>query len=73
MPKKPDDAYVDQFFDRGTVRFQQRSLLHLGEGGVSLKKNGRMELSGISTFGYWYWERIGDLLPENYNPESGIL
>lgn len=71
--KKPDDAYVDQFFDRGAVRLQQRSLLRLGEGEVKLKQNGRMELPGVSTFGYWYWERIGNLLPENYNPESDIL
>ena len=71
--KKPDEAYVDQFFDRGAVRLQQRSLLRLGEGEVRLKQNGRMELPGVSTFGYWYWERIADLLPENYNPESDIL
>lgn len=67
--KKPDEAYAEQFFDRGSARLQQRSLLLLAEGEVILKKNGRMELPGVSTFGYWYWERIGNLLPENYDQE----
>jgi hypothetical protein len=32
-----------------------------------------MEYPGVATFGYWYWERIGDLLPENYDPDNNIL
>jgi len=70
---KPDESYYEQFFDVSGATPKQRSLLRLAKGNVILKNNGRMELPGISTFGYWYWERLGDLLPENYDPESDKL
>lgn len=71
--RKPDDSYQDQFFDSNESREMQRSLLTLNEDPVILKGNGRMEYPGLATFGYWYWERIGDLLPENYDPENNDL
>jgi len=71
--KKPDESYVAQFFDSSIAQLKQRSLLSLNRGEVVLKNNGRMELPGVSTFGYWYWERIGDLLPENFDPKSNNL
>ena len=71
--KRPEDTYIQQFFDvSGSTRHQQ-SLLSLNKGEVVLKYNGRMELPGVSTYGYWYWERLGDLLPENYDEESDKL
>ena len=71
--RKPDDSYSEQFFDSKNARAMQRSLLTLNEGPVMLKSNGRMEFPGLATFGYWYWERIGDLLPENYDPDNNEL
>ena len=71
--RKPDEAYRDQFFEINDARALQRSLLKLNDGPVILKSNGRMEFPGLATFGYWYWERIGDLLPENYDPDNNIL
>ena len=71
--RRPDEGYLDQFFDSIDSRGLQRSLLTLNEEPVILKANGRMEFPGLATFGYWYWERIGDLLPENYDPESNDL
>ncbi|MCP4457890.1 MAG: hypothetical protein GY816_07690 [Cytophagales bacterium] len=71
--KRPEETYVQQFFDVSASTRRQHSLLSLNKGEVVLKNNGRMELPGVSTFGYWYWERLGDLLPENYDPESDKL
>ena len=67
--KSPDEAYVEQFFDP-RVSSKQLSLLKLDKGSMSIKHNGRVEFKGLQTYGYWYWERIGDLLPENYYPDN---
>ena len=72
-PQKPDEMYNEQFFDQATGRVLQRSFIRLNEGPVFLKLNGRMEFPGMATYGYWYWERVGDLLPENYYPENESL
>lgn len=71
--QKPDEMYNEQFFDEASGRAMQRSFIRLNEGPVQLKSNGRMEFPGMATYGYWYWERIGDLLPENYYPENESL
>lgn len=66
--KKPDEAYIEQFFNTGGYNTQM-SLLHQKGVPVAIRTNGRLEYPGVETYGYWYWERLGDLLPENYDPE----
>ncbi len=68
--RKPDEEYKNQFYEeRGSLNYQL-SLLTIGDRPVILRANGRMEFPGVATYGYWYWERMGDLLPENYDPET---
>jgi len=71
--QKPDEMYSEQFFDQAAGRAMQRSFIQLNGGPLLLKSNGRMEYPGMATYGYWYWERVGDLLPENYDPENDSL
>ncbi len=66
--RKTDEEYIRQFYESPDTDYQQ-SLLRLQKGSVKIKSNGGMEYPGIETYGYWYWERIGDLLPENYDPD----
>lgn len=68
--RKPDEEYQNQFYEEGGSINYQASLLVLPNGPVVVRSNGRMEYPGVATYGYWYWERIGDLLPENYDPEN---
>lgn len=68
--RRPDKSYRNQFYEeRGSLNVQL-SLIQTNDEPVILRKNGRMEFPGVATYGYWYWERVGDLLPENYDPES---
>ncbi len=71
--RKPDESYNSQFFNRAGSREFQHSFISLNDTTVVLKSNGRMEYPGMATFGYWYWERIADILPENYYPENETL
>lgn len=49
----------------------QRSLLKLKEGRITVDANGRIvEPRAITTFGYWSWERFADLLPLEYDPKN---
>lgn len=66
--KRPDEAYKEQFFETGNLSSQQSFLRTKGDS-VVIQANGRLEYPGLETYGYWYWERLGDLLPENYNPD----
>lgn len=66
--RKADEMYKRQFYESPDERFQL-SLLKLKGSALKLKSNGGMEFPGLETYGYWYWERLGDLLPENYDPE----
>lgn len=67
--RKPDNAYDMNILDGEENRRLQRSVLQLNADTIGLRANGRMEYPGVATYGYWYWERIADLLPENYNPD----
>jgi hypothetical protein len=71
--RKPDESYDEQFFDRTGSGGFQHSFIKLNDTTVVLKSNGRLEYPGMATFGYWYWERVGDILPENYYPEKETL
>lgn len=64
-----DEEYVRQFFEQTHTKHQQ-SLLKLKDGPVTIRANGGMEYPGVETYGYWYWERIADILPENYDPQK---
>lgn len=70
--KRPDAAYREQFFEASGSGTSQLSLLKLIQDHVVIRNNGRMEYPGVGTYGYWYWERLGDLLPENYDPDELI-
>lgn len=68
--KAPDEQYREQFFEPTDSEHQISLLRTAHEDGVTLKFNGKMQYPGFETYGYWYWERLGDLLPENYDPEN---
>jgi len=68
--KRPDREFSNQYAYEEESSRRQVSYLKLNKDEpVVLRNNGRMELPGLATFGYWYWERIGDILPENYHPD----
>ncbi|MFT6868164.1 MAG: hypothetical protein ACJA08_003014 [Cyclobacteriaceae bacterium] len=52
----------------------QRSLVKLKNGSVLVDKDGKIQdrLSVVS-FGYWSWERLGDLMPIDYDPKRDIF
>ncbi|WP_425391560.1 carboxypeptidase-like regulatory domain-containing protein [Ekhidna sp.] len=52
----------------------QISIIRLLRGSVRLDLSGEvMDRFGLSTFGYWSWERTADLVPINYDPKYDNL
>ena len=49
---------------------KQISVLKLLHGPVRLDLNGQVvDKFAVSTFGYWSWERLANLVPINYDPK----
>ncbi|MEQ9008385.1 MAG: hypothetical protein RLP12_10905, partial [Ekhidna sp.] len=69
--------YPDQISKEGVLLHQpdnQISILKLLKGSVRLDLSGEiMDRFGITTYGYWSWERIADLVPINYDPKYDNL
>ena len=64
--------YSDDYMVK--ARGNQISFLRLPQGSVRLDLSGEvMDRFGLTTFGYWSWERIADLVPINYDPEYDNL
>lgn len=52
----------------------QVSAIKLLDGPVRLNMTGRIEERfGLTTYGYWAWERLADLVPINYDPSLDKL
>ncbi|MEM9327949.1 MAG: carboxypeptidase-like regulatory domain-containing protein [Bacteroidota bacterium] len=52
----------------------QRSLLRLKESSVVIDANGHIRKPlGVSTIGYWAWERFADIVPIDYDPKNRKL
>lgn len=52
----------------------QRSIMELKLPAVTLDHNGQVkEPLGLTTMGYWSWERMADLMPADYDPKSDNL
>lgn len=54
----------------GVNRGKQTSLLKLLKGPVRIDLNGQVvDRFALTTFGYWSWERLANLVPINYDPK----
>lgn len=55
----------------GTIGGAQKSFIKLRNGEIEVDQNGKLEdrLSVVS-FGYWSWERLGNLMPIDYDPKT---
>ncbi len=52
----------------------QRSLVKLKESHVNIDANGHIKQPlGVTTIGYWSWERFADVLPIDYDPKTDNL
>ncbi len=52
----------------------QRSMLRLKESSVIVDANGHIRQPlGVSTVGYWAWERFADIVPIDYDPKNQKL
>lgn len=52
----------------------QRSLVKLKEAYVNIDANGHIKQPlGVTTTGYWSWERFADILPIEYDPKTDNL
>lgn len=52
----------------------QRSLVKLKESYVNIDANGHIKQPlGVTTIGYWSWERFADILPIDYDPKTDKL
>lgn len=52
----------------------QRSLMKLRENQVNIDANGHIKQPlGVTTIGYWSWERFADVLPIDYDPKTDKL
>lgn len=52
----------------------QKSIIELKRTYVTLDHNGQIkEPLGLTTIGYWAWERVADLMPADYDPRSDNL
>lgn len=52
----------------------QKSMLELKRTYVTLDHNGQIkEPLGLTTIGYWSWERVADLMPADYDPKADNL
>lgn len=52
----------------------QRSLVKLKESHVNIDANGHIKQPlGVTTIGYWSWERFADVLPIDYDPKTDKL
>lgn len=52
----------------------QRSLVKLKESYVNIDANGHIKQPlGVTTIGYWSWERFADILPIEYDPKTDKL
>jgi hypothetical protein len=62
--------YIDENMVVNRTPSKQMSLLKLLHGSVRLDLNGQVvDKFGITTFGYWSWERLANLVPINYDPK----
>ncbi|MFY0600628.1 MAG: carboxypeptidase-like regulatory domain-containing protein [Cyclobacteriaceae bacterium] len=49
----------------------QKSFIKLKSGEILVDQNGKIEdRLSIVSFGYWSWERLGDLMPIDYDPKN---
>lgn len=57
-----------------TIKGPQKSYIKLKDGEILIDSNGKIEdrLSIIS-YGYWSWERLGDLMPIDFDPKVDIF
>ena len=52
----------------------QRSIIELNNEEVTIDKYGQIkEPFGLKTTGYWAWERIGEMMPAEFNPKTDNL
>lgn len=81
--EKPDKIFLKNLYD-GALKTSdlyaysmslqgfksQRSLILLTEGNLTIEKAGlNYNKFAMDTYGYWSWERVGELLPSNYKME----
>ena len=75
----PEDQYLDfkdmvagwQLTDD---EYQQTSWLALTRGPVTVTTDGRLnEPFGLTKLGYWYFERVAEMLPMEYTPDGSAL
>ena len=71
------NKFYDKFVKNGVLHKDpgnQISIIKLSKGSVRLDLSGEvMEKFGITKYGYWSWERTGDLVPLNYDPKLSNL
>lgn len=69
--------YADYITEDGVLMKEpgnQISLIRLLRNSVRLNLSGEvMDRFGLTTYGYWAWERISDLVPINYDPKYDNL
>ncbi|SNS71368.1 CarboxypepD_reg-like domain-containing protein [Ekhidna lutea] len=69
--------YADQISENGVLIKEpghQISIIRLLRGSVRLDLSGEvMDRFGLTTYGYWSWERTADLVPINYDPKFDNL
>ena len=52
----------------------QLSVVRLLKGSIKIDLSGQiLDKFALSTYGYWSWERLGDLVPINYDPKTDDL
>lgn len=52
----------------------QLSVIRLLKGSLKIDHTGQiLDKFALTTYGYWSWERLGDLVPINYDPKSDNL
>lgn len=78
--ERPDPGYYTQSVE-GDIRttyshiygltdyYKQKSVLRLKNGRLTIERSGlNYNKFAVDVFGYWSWERVGELLPSNYKP-----
>ncbi len=78
--ERPDPGFYTQSIE-GDIRttyshiygltdlYHQKSVLRLKNGRLTIERSGlNYNKFAVDVFGYWSWERVGELLPSNYKP-----
>lgn len=69
--------YPDLISDEGILVKNpgyQLSVVRLLKGSIKIDLSGQiLDKFALSTYGYWSWERLGDLVPINYDPKIDNL